>query len=53
MMFSLREYLTAIFTLPCGAVDEISVNSEIARVYSATQSWGKETPLKQILSCLT
>lgn len=48
-MFSLREYLTKIFTLPCGAVDEIAVNREMERVATACQTWGRETPLKYIL----
>ncbi len=48
-MFSLREYLTAIFTLPSGAVDELAVKREMERVATACQTWGKETRLKTIL----
>jgi hypothetical protein len=47
-MFSLREYLTNLFTLPSGAVDELAVKREIQRVATACQTWGREMRLKDV-----
>ena len=48
-MFSLREYLTNLFTLPCGAVDEIAVSTYTQAVAEVCNTWGKEMRLKDVL----
>lgn len=48
-MFSLREYLTKIHTLPCGAVNETAVAQDLQRVGNACLSWAREIRLKDIL----
>ena len=48
-MFSLREYLTKIHTLPCGAVDEIAVGKDLQRVGNACFSWARDIRVKEIL----
>ena len=48
-MFSLREYLTNLFTLPSGAVDELAVNRGLRDVAAACQTWGREMRLKDVL----
>jgi hypothetical protein len=48
-MFSLREYLTNIFTLPCGSVDELAVNDAIQSVATACQTWGRNMRLKEVV----
>lgn len=49
-MFSLREYLTNLFTNPAGAVDEIAVEHALRDIATACQSWGREMRLKDILN---
>lgn len=49
-MFSLREYLTALFTLPCGAVDELAIEHGLRDVAQACQTWGREMRLKEVLA---
>lgn len=49
-MFSLREYLTNLFTNPAGAVDEVKVNDAIQTVYAACLSdWAQGLRLSEIL----
>ncbi len=49
-MFSLREYLTAIFTLPSGAVDELAVDHGLRDVATACQTWGRNMRLKDVVN---
>ncbi len=49
-MFSLREYLTNLFTLPCGAVDELAVNHGLRDVGAACQTWGRNMRLKDVVA---
>ena len=49
-MFSLREYLTNLFTNPAGAVDEIAVQHALRDIGIACKTWGREIRLKHILN---
>ena len=48
-MFSLREYLTAIFTLPNNCVDETAVEHGLRDVAAACQTWGRDMRIRKIL----
>lgn len=48
-MFSLREYLTNLFTVN-GGVNEIAVEHALRDIGAACQSWGRSMRLKDILT---